>query len=166
KEWDFRPVVIKALNHAGRDWRRVCEVSNMEALCATVEADLAVVPLLASTVPKFDRGPELWPRPAAAADVSHQSASAADRRLQCHARTLTSHPRTIRRPLPPRGLRQGFGCVPDFPMLLNGVPGTNCDTDRTRAIRELDAKIFRSPDDRSVAWDGIDSNLCLEKTGH
>src|SRR5262244_4252632 len=72
KDCAFRPVVIKALNHAGRDWRPVCEVSNMEALCATVEADLAVVPLLASTVPKFDRGPELWPRPAAAADVSHQ----------------------------------------------------------------------------------------------
>jgi DNA-binding transcriptional LysR family regulator len=49
----FRPVVIKALNHAGRDWRPVCEVSNMESLCATVEADLAVVPLLASTVPNL-----------------------------------------------------------------------------------------------------------------
>jgi DNA-binding transcriptional LysR family regulator len=49
----FRPVVIEALNHAGRDWRPVCEVSNMESLCATVEADLAVVPLLASTVPNL-----------------------------------------------------------------------------------------------------------------
>jgi DNA-binding transcriptional LysR family regulator len=49
----FRPVVIKALNDAGRDWRPVCEVSNMESLCATVEADLAVVPLLASTVPNL-----------------------------------------------------------------------------------------------------------------
>jgi DNA-binding transcriptional LysR family regulator len=49
----FRPVVIKALNHAGRDWRPVCEVSNMESLRATVEADLAVVPLLASTVPNL-----------------------------------------------------------------------------------------------------------------
>jgi DNA-binding transcriptional LysR family regulator len=47
----FRPVVIKVLNDAGRDWRPVCEVSNMEPLCATVEADLAVVALLASTVP-------------------------------------------------------------------------------------------------------------------
>jgi DNA-binding transcriptional LysR family regulator len=47
----FRPVVVKALNDAGRDWRPVCEISNMEPLCATVEADLAVVPLLASTVP-------------------------------------------------------------------------------------------------------------------
>jgi hypothetical protein len=45
----FRPVVVKALNDAGRDWRPVCEISNMEPLCATVEADLAVVPLLAST---------------------------------------------------------------------------------------------------------------------
>ena len=45
--------MIKALNHAGRDWRPVCEVSNMESLCATVEADPAVVPLLASTVPSL-----------------------------------------------------------------------------------------------------------------
>jgi|SRR5262245_21562930 DNA-binding transcriptional LysR family regulator len=46
--------VLKRLSHCtGRDWRPVCEVSNMEALCATVEADLAVVPLLASTVPNL-----------------------------------------------------------------------------------------------------------------
>jgi DNA-binding transcriptional LysR family regulator len=47
----FRPVAIEALNAAGRDWRPVCEISNMLAECAAVEADLAVVPLLASTVP-------------------------------------------------------------------------------------------------------------------
>jgi DNA-binding transcriptional LysR family regulator len=47
----FRPVAIEALNHAGRDWRPVCEISNMLAECAAVEADLAVVPLLASAVP-------------------------------------------------------------------------------------------------------------------
>jgi DNA-binding transcriptional LysR family regulator len=47
----FRPFAIEALNHAGRDWRPVCEISNMLAECAAVEADLAVVPLLASTVP-------------------------------------------------------------------------------------------------------------------
>jgi DNA-binding transcriptional LysR family regulator len=47
----FRPVAIEALNHAGRDWRPVCEISNLLAECAAVEADLAVVPLLASTVP-------------------------------------------------------------------------------------------------------------------
>jgi DNA-binding transcriptional LysR family regulator len=47
----FRPCAIEALNHAGRDWRPVCEISNMLAECAAVEADLAVVPLLASTVP-------------------------------------------------------------------------------------------------------------------
>jgi DNA-binding transcriptional LysR family regulator len=47
----FRPVAIEALNQAGRDWRPVCEISNMLAECAAVEADLAVVPLLASTVP-------------------------------------------------------------------------------------------------------------------
>ena len=48
----FRPFAIEALNHAGRDWRPVCEISNMLAECAAVEADLAVVPLLASTVPE------------------------------------------------------------------------------------------------------------------
>jgi DNA-binding transcriptional LysR family regulator len=47
----FRPVAIEALNHAGRDWRPVCEISNLLAECAAVEADLAVVPLLTSTVP-------------------------------------------------------------------------------------------------------------------
>jgi DNA-binding transcriptional LysR family regulator len=47
----FRPFAIDALNQAGRDWRPVCEISNMLAECAAVEADLAVVPLLASTVP-------------------------------------------------------------------------------------------------------------------
>jgi DNA-binding transcriptional LysR family regulator len=47
----FRPFAIEALNHAGRDWRPVCEISNLLAECAAVEADLAVVPLLASTVP-------------------------------------------------------------------------------------------------------------------
>src|SRR5215813_14817491 len=60
--------VLKRLSHCtGRDWRPVCEVSNMEALCATVEADLAVVPLLASTVPNLlevlSFGPGLPPLP-------------------------------------------------------------------------------------------------------
>ena len=48
----FRPFAIEALNHSRRDWRPVCEISNMLAECAAVEADLAVVPLLASTVPE------------------------------------------------------------------------------------------------------------------
>ena len=47
----FREAAIKALARAGRDWRPVCEVNNMEPLCATLKADLAVTPLLASTVP-------------------------------------------------------------------------------------------------------------------
>ncbi len=47
----FREAAIKALAKAGRDWRPVCELSNMEPLCATLIADLAVAPLLASTVP-------------------------------------------------------------------------------------------------------------------
>lgn len=47
-----RPVALKALEEAGRDWRSVCEVSSFEPICATVEADIAVAPLLASTVPE------------------------------------------------------------------------------------------------------------------
>jgi len=34
-------VIVKALRAAGRDWRPVCEVSSMEPLLASIEADLA-----------------------------------------------------------------------------------------------------------------------------
>lgn len=47
----FRPQAIEALRRAGRDWRVVCEVSNMEPVCATISAGLAVAPMLASSVP-------------------------------------------------------------------------------------------------------------------
>jgi DNA-binding transcriptional LysR family regulator len=47
----FRPVAIEALRKAGRDWRLVCEVSNMEAMFATISAGLAVAPMLRATVP-------------------------------------------------------------------------------------------------------------------
>ena len=47
-----RPVALKALADAGRDWRSVCEVSSFEPICATVAADIAVSPMLASTVPE------------------------------------------------------------------------------------------------------------------
>ena len=47
----FRAVALKALADCGRDWRSVCEVNSFEPICANVEADLAVAPLLASTVP-------------------------------------------------------------------------------------------------------------------
>ncbi len=48
----FRQPVLRALADAGRDWRPVCELSNMEALCATAAADLAVTAFLASTAPE------------------------------------------------------------------------------------------------------------------
>lgn len=48
----FRPVAIEALGKAGRDWRAVCEVSRMEPVYAALEADLAVAPLLRSSVPE------------------------------------------------------------------------------------------------------------------
>ena len=47
----FRRSALQALADVGRDWRPVCEVSMMEPVCATLSADLAVAPLMASTVP-------------------------------------------------------------------------------------------------------------------
>jgi DNA-binding transcriptional LysR family regulator len=50
---EFRPSVLRALRGAGRDWRPVCEVSSMEPLLASIEADLAIAPLLRSTIPHY-----------------------------------------------------------------------------------------------------------------
>ena len=47
-----RPAALAALTQVGRDWRFICEVSSFEPICATVEADIAVSPMLASTVPE------------------------------------------------------------------------------------------------------------------
>jgi len=47
----FRKAAIGALTKVGRDWRSVSEVSSMEPICVPLHADLAVAPLLASTVP-------------------------------------------------------------------------------------------------------------------
>lgn len=47
-----RPIALKALAASGRDWRFVCEVASFEAICAPVEADIAVSPMLPSTVPE------------------------------------------------------------------------------------------------------------------
>src|SRR5215468_1853589 len=49
----FRPVVLKALHDAGRDWRPVCEVSSMEPLLASIEADLAIGPFLRRSIPDY-----------------------------------------------------------------------------------------------------------------
>src|SRR5262245_16651604 len=49
----FRQVVLKALHGAGRDWRPVCEVSSMEPLLASIEADLAIAALLRTTIPHY-----------------------------------------------------------------------------------------------------------------
>ncbi|MCU4178882.1 LysR family transcriptional regulator [Bosea sp. BH3] len=46
-----RPIALKALAAAARDWRFVCEVASFEAICAPVEADIAVSPMLPSTIP-------------------------------------------------------------------------------------------------------------------
>jgi DNA-binding transcriptional LysR family regulator len=48
----FRPVAVAALKKARRNWQAVCEVSNMEPVRATLEADLAVAPLLGHSIPE------------------------------------------------------------------------------------------------------------------
>jgi DNA-binding transcriptional LysR family regulator len=50
---EFRASVLKALRDAGRDWRPVCEVSSMEPLLASLEADLAVGPFLRRSIPDY-----------------------------------------------------------------------------------------------------------------
>lgn len=47
----FRETVFEALREAEIEWRTAAEISDVEALNATVHADLAVTALLASTVP-------------------------------------------------------------------------------------------------------------------
>ena len=47
----FRPAILQALRGAEIPWRAVSEIGNMEAMNATVQTDLAVTALLASTVP-------------------------------------------------------------------------------------------------------------------
>ncbi|MCB2054632.1 MAG: LysR family transcriptional regulator [Geminicoccaceae bacterium] len=47
----FRPIVIDALTRARRNWRSVCENGSMEALNATLEADLGVMAMIRAFVP-------------------------------------------------------------------------------------------------------------------
>ena len=102
----FRPFAIEALNHAGRDWRPVCEISNLLAECAAVEADLAVVPLLASTVPDtltiLGAGDGLPPLPMFQINLYLPQVGASEAAVEL----ARPHPRAVRRPLPPRRLRQ------------------------------------------------------------
>lgn len=48
----FRPVAVAALRKARRAWQAICTISNMEPVRATLEADLAVAPLLRHSVPE------------------------------------------------------------------------------------------------------------------
>jgi DNA-binding transcriptional LysR family regulator len=48
----FRAAAVKGLGAMGRDWRFTCASSTMSAFRATLEADLAVAPLLSQTVPE------------------------------------------------------------------------------------------------------------------
>lgn len=47
----FKPTVVRELARASIDWRNVVDYPSMEAISATVQADLAVTALLPSTVP-------------------------------------------------------------------------------------------------------------------
>ena len=47
----FRPAALAALKKIGRNWLPICEVSNMEPVRATLEADLAIAPLLRHSIP-------------------------------------------------------------------------------------------------------------------
>jgi len=47
----FRAAALKALTKAGLNWSLICQVSDMGPLTATLEADLAIAPFLAQTVP-------------------------------------------------------------------------------------------------------------------
>ena len=47
----FRPHAVAALDKAGIPWRAICQVGSLEPVFATLEADMAVAPFLARTVP-------------------------------------------------------------------------------------------------------------------
>ena len=51
KQCEFRASAIKALADAGLEWRLNSDEPNMMSIYASLEADLAVTPLLASTIP-------------------------------------------------------------------------------------------------------------------
>ena len=51
---EFRPSVLRALRDGKRDWRPVCE-SGMDALKASLDADVAVGPFLRRTIPNYLR---------------------------------------------------------------------------------------------------------------
>jgi DNA-binding transcriptional LysR family regulator len=48
---EFRSCTLNGLRDVGLDWRPVCEISSMEALFASIEADVAVGAFLRSTIP-------------------------------------------------------------------------------------------------------------------
>lgn len=47
----FRAATVKALAAGGRSWRALCTCADLTTLCATIEADLAIAPMLSQTVP-------------------------------------------------------------------------------------------------------------------
>ncbi len=52
KQCAFRVAAVKGLGAIGRDWRFTCSSDNLSAFLTTLEADIAVAPLLSQTVPE------------------------------------------------------------------------------------------------------------------
>ncbi|KWT66332.1 LysR family transcriptional regulator [Hyphomicrobium sulfonivorans] len=63
----FRASAVAALATVGRDWRPVCEATVLDAIKATLFADVAIAPMLLSTVPPglavYETGEGLPPLP-------------------------------------------------------------------------------------------------------
>lgn len=98
----FRPIVLNALRECGMVWRTTFENGSVDATTATVQSDLAVTILLASTVPPsldilpLDAGlPEL-PCFAINLYLSRGHSSPATTDLVCHLREgFARYPRTV-----------------------------------------------------------------------
>ena len=52
KQCAFRSAAVKGLGAIGRDWRFTCSTNELSAFYTTLQADIAVAPLLSSTVPE------------------------------------------------------------------------------------------------------------------
>ena len=52
EDCSFRACAIDALTRAGIDWRPICQVGSLEPVFATLEADMAIAPFLARTIPE------------------------------------------------------------------------------------------------------------------
>jgi len=82
----FRIPAVKALGEAGLDWHLTCETKDFSPYCATLEADLAVAPMLTLTVPQslrvFGAAEGLPPLPVFYINLKHPQAGASEIALE------------------------------------------------------------------------------------